>query len=62
MIGDRIETNIAGGLDVALPRMVHVRQRFQTPRVNDVAAEVAAQFQRPEVRAQVKPGMSIGHG
>lgn len=62
MIGDRIETNIAGGLDVALPRMVHVRQKFQTPRVKDVAAEVAAQFKRPEVRAQVKPGMSIAVG
>ena len=28
MIGDRIEVNIAGGLDIPLPRMVHIRQKF----------------------------------
>ena len=33
MIGDRIEVNIAGGLDVALPRMIHVRQKFATPKL-----------------------------
>ena len=30
MIGDRIEVNIAGGLDIPLPRMVHIRQKFKT--------------------------------
>ena len=30
MIGDRIEVNMAGGLDIPLPRMVHVRQKFKT--------------------------------
>ncbi len=62
MIGDRIEVNIAGGLDIALPRMVHVRQKFATPRIDDVAGAVAAQFQRPEVRAKIKPGMTIAVG
>lgn len=62
MIGDRIEVNIAGGLDVPLPRMVHVRQKFATPRVTDVAGTVAAQFKRPEVAAKVKPGMTIAVG
>jgi len=28
MIGERIEVNIAGGLDIALPNMVHIRQKF----------------------------------
>lgn len=62
MIGDRIEVNIAGGLDIPLPRMVHVRQKFATPRIDDVAGAVAAQFQRPEVRARIKPGMTIAVG
>ena len=62
MIGDRIEVNIAGGLDIPLPRMVHVRQKFATPRIDDVAGAVAAQFQRPEVRAKIKPGMTIAVG
>lgn len=62
MIGDRIETNIAGGLDVPLPRMVHVRQKFDRPRLASVTATVVEQFKRPEVRAKVKPGMTIAVG
>lgn len=62
MIGDRIETNIAGGLDVPLPRMVHVRQKFDRPRLPSVTAAVVEQFKRPEVRTKVKPGMTIAVG
>jgi hypothetical protein len=62
MIGDRIEVNIAGGLDVQLPRMVHVRQKFQTPRLESVTRAVVEQFKRPEVRGKVKPGMAIAVG
>ena len=62
MIGERIEVNIAGGLDVALPRMVHIRQKFKTQKVDNVSATVAAEFKRPELRAKVKPGMSIAVG
>ncbi len=62
MIGDRIETNIAGGLDVPMPRMVNVRQKFQTVRLDDVKRAVAEQFKRPEVRAKVKAGQSIAVG
>ena len=62
MIGDKIVTNIAGGLDVPMPRMVHVRQRFATPRIANVGKAVVEQFLRPEVRATVKPGMSIAVG
>ena len=62
MIGDRIEVNIAGGLDIALPRMVHVRQKFQTKKLDSVTRTVAEQFKRPEVRAKVKSGMSIAVG
>jgi hypothetical protein len=62
MIGDRIEVNIAGGLDIALPRMVHVRQKFQTKKLDSVTRTVVEQFKRPEVRAKVKSGMSIAVG
>jgi len=62
MIGDRIEVNIAGGLDIALPRMLHVRQKFPTRKLDSVTRTVAEQFKRPEVRAKVKPGMSIAVG
>lgn len=62
MIGDRIEVNIAGGLDVDLPRMVKVRQRFPNEKVDDVAATVVEQFRRPELRAKITPGMRIAVG
>ena len=59
MIGDRIEVNIAGGLDIPLPRMIHVRQKFQMPRLASVSATVIEEFKKPEVRDKVKPGMTI---
>ncbi len=62
MIGDRIEVNIAGGLDIPLPRMVHVRQKFKMSKLDSVTKAVAEQFKRPEVRAKIKPGMSIAVG
>jgi hypothetical protein len=62
MIGDRIEVNIAGGLDVPLPRMVHIRQKFPAPKLASVSGAIAEQFKRPEVRAKIKPGMTIAVG
>ena len=62
MIGDRIEVNIAGGLDIPLPRMVHIRQRFSATKLASVSQAVANQFKRPEVRAKVKPGMTVALG
>ena len=62
MIGERIEVNIAGGLDVDLPRMVKVRQKFPNEKIDDVAAAVVEQFRRPEVRAKIEPGLRIAVG
>ncbi|HEX4986242.1 MAG TPA: lactate racemase domain-containing protein [Burkholderiales bacterium] len=62
MIGDKIEVNIAGGLDVALPRMVTVRQKFDGAHLGDIPGTVAKEFQRPEVRARVKAGQVIAVG
>jgi len=62
MIGDRIEVNIAGGLDIPLPRMVHVRQKFQMPRLDSVSAAVVEEFRKPDVRNKIKPGMTIAVG
>ena len=62
MIGNRIDVNVAGGLDVELPRMVRVRQKFKTPRVDDVAGVVRAQFENPDIRDRIKPGMRIAVG
>jgi acyl-CoA synthetase (AMP-forming)/AMP-acid ligase II len=62
MIADRIEVNIAGGLDFPLPRMANVRQKFEAQRLSDIGAALAREFQRPEIRGRVKPGQSIAVG
>lgn len=62
MIGERIDVNIAGGLEVPLPRMVHVRQKFAMSRIDNVSQAVSEQFLRPDVRARIKPGMTIAVG
>ena len=62
MIEDRIEVNIAGGLDIALPRMVNVRQKFDNAHLGDIPATIAKEFQRPEVRARVKDGQVVAVG
>lgn len=62
MIEDRIEVNIAGGLDIALPPMAAVRQKFTTTRVDDIAAAVAREFERPEIRSSIGRGARIAVG
>ena len=62
MIPDSIEVNIAGGLDVELPRMVRVRQKFETVEVDDIAGTVIRQFADPAIRSRIRPGMKIACG
>ena len=62
MIGDRIDVNIAGGLDVPLPRMVHVRQKFELSKISSVSETVAQEFKKPGIQSMVKPGMTIALG
>lgn len=62
MIGDRIEVNIAGGLDVPLPRMVSVRQKFDGTHLGDIPGAVAKEFAKAEVRSRIKPGQTIAVG
>ncbi len=62
MIGDRIEVNISGGLDIPLPRMVPVSVDFKTSRLDDIAGAVAQTMEQPAVRAKVTQGMRIAVG
>ena len=62
MIGNRIETNISGGLDVSLPAMVPVKVAFENRRVEDIAKTVAEQFKAPAIRDKIKPGAAIPIG
>src|SRR6266446_1736062 len=44
------------------PRMLEVRQRFDTPRVDDVAGTVAAELARIGVRGRIQPGATVATG
>lgn len=62
MIGERIETNIAGGLNFELPRMVNIRQKLPNQRLSSVTEAINGQFARAEIRAKVKRGAKIAVG
>ena len=62
MIGSRIEVNVAGGLDVSLPKVANVRQKFEAARLYDVPRAIAEEFRRPEVRSRVTPGQVVAVG
>jgi hypothetical protein len=62
MIKDRIETNIAGGLNFPLPPLARVRQKFDAAKLDDITGAIRREFARPEVRERVKPGQVVAVG
>ena len=62
MIGDRIHVNIAGGLDIPLPKMVSARVTFESPVLEDIEQTVSEQFKQSEIRQKIKPGQTIAIG
>ena len=62
MIGDRIKTNISGGLNFPLPNMVPVRVHFDTSRLEDIEGAIRAEFLREEIASKIKPGQKIAVG
>ncbi|MBI1397376.1 MAG: DUF2088 domain-containing protein [Betaproteobacteria bacterium] len=62
MIPDRIDVNVAGGLNIPLPPMARVRQKFDATRLEDIAGAVRDEFARPEIRSLVKPGQVVAVG
>lgn len=53
---------VEGGLDIPLPRVVRVRQKFPQVREPDVEAAVAREFARSGIGDQVRPGMRVAVG
>ncbi len=62
MIEDRIDVNIAGGLDIPLPKMVPVEVTFESPVLGNIDQTVKEQFGKPEIREKIKPGKTIAIG
>ena len=62
MINEKIEVNIAGGLNIELPKMIQVKQKFETKKLGSVSDAVVKEFLRPEIIQKIKPGMKIAVG
>ena len=62
MIEDRIDVNIAGGLDIPLPKMMPVKVTFESPVLEDIAQSVSAEFKKPEIKEKIKSGQTIAIG
>jgi hypothetical protein len=62
MIPDQVQVQVAGGLDVPLPRMVNVRQKFEAARLADITGTIAREFQRSDIRSSVQPGQVVAVG
>ena len=56
------EIPIAGGLNVALPKMATVHQHFDATHISDVEQVVLTEMARPEISARVTPGMKVAIG
>lgn len=46
-------------VDIKVPKMAKIRQKFNPKKIEDVAVEVSKQLDRTEIRSAVKPGDSI---
>jgi Lactate racemase N-terminal domain len=62
MIGSRVQVNVAGGLDIPLPKMASVRQKFEATRLHDLSVAIAREFGRPEVCGRITPGQVVAVG
>ena len=59
---DNVEINIPGGLDFAIPKMIRVKQNFEDHKIDDVAAAVKMQIERPEIKRKISSGKTIAVG
>lgn len=50
---------IEGGLDVAIPRMVPIRQKFTAPEIQDIPGEIKKLFSRDERMRTIRKGSRI---
>lgn len=54
--------NIAGGLDIELPKMHRVKQTFESRGLDDIPSAMSAELQTQRIRSTIKAGESIAVG
>ncbi len=59
---DNLNIQIADGLDIQLPKMVDIEQKFMNQPIADIETAVIDQINRPEIAATIKSGASIAVG
>ncbi len=56
---DNLQFKIVGGFEVPFPRMMRVKQRFNTTKINDIADAIHQQLSEKKIEAKIKPGMKV---
>ncbi len=59
---ENVQVNIAGGLDIPMPKMARVQQNFERHSIDDVAGTVAKSLEANGVGDKIKQGASIAIG
>ncbi|OUT76566.1 MAG: hypothetical protein CBB82_07435 [Betaproteobacteria bacterium TMED22] len=62
MIHEKIDVQIAGGLDFPLSSMVRVQQNFSAPTIEDIAATIKKEFAKEAIKNKIVPGQKIAVG
>ena len=62
MIEKKINVEIAGGLDFKMSDMVTVKQKFDSPKIQDISESVKTELAKEVIRAKIKVGQNIAVG
>jgi hypothetical protein len=56
---ENIQIKIEGGLDIHLPKMLPIQQKFQMSKLDNITGAIHREFLKEEVQTKIKPGMKV---
>lgn len=62
MIQEKIDVQIAGGLDFPLSSMVRVEQKFSAPMIENITETIKNEFTKEGIKNKIVPGQKIAVG
>ena len=62
MIGESVNVNVSGGLNIPLPKMSRVKQIFDNQKIDDIPLVLKEAFKKEGVKERVKPGQVVAVG
>lgn len=56
---ESLRIKIEGGLDIPLPKMMPIQQKFQISKLDNLIETIHHEFSKEDVQAKIKPGMKV---